>query len=59
MSTGNEKTTDNLEQDFHGAAIISEDGKELPITEDMVQDACHKLEPEAEAEDSQDENTSK
>ncbi|MCB1667882.1 MAG: hypothetical protein R3E73_12040 [Porticoccaceae bacterium] len=26
--------------DFHGAAIIDEDGKEVPITEDMVQEAC-------------------
>ena len=28
------------EHDFHGAAIIDENGKEIPITEEMVQDAC-------------------
>lgn len=30
--------------DFHGAAIIDGHGREIPITEDMVQDACNKLE---------------
>ena len=29
--------------DFHGAAIINEQGKEVPITEDMVKRACEKL----------------
>lgn len=28
------------EADFHGAAIIDENGKEVPITETMVQQAC-------------------
>lgn len=32
--------------DFHGAAVIDEDGKEIPITEEMVQDACQKLDNE-------------
>ncbi len=32
--------------DFHGAAILNEDGTETPITEDMVQDACEKLDSE-------------
>lgn len=38
-----EKTKDSNEQatDFHGAALIDEDGNEIPITEDMVQEACH------------------
>jgi hypothetical protein len=30
--------------DFHGAAIIDKDGKEVPITEEMVQRACSELE---------------
>lgn len=40
------KNTDNYEHtvepeaNFHGAALIDEDGNEIPITEDMVQDAC-------------------
>ena len=29
--------------DFHGAAIIDENGIEQPITEEMVQTACQKL----------------
>lgn len=32
------------EPDFHGAAIIDEQGREIPITESMVQRACEKLE---------------
>ena len=31
------------EPDFHGAAIIDEEGHEIPITEDMIKDACEKL----------------
>ncbi len=30
--------------DFHGAAIIDDSGREVPITEDMVQNACQSLE---------------
>lgn len=30
--------------DFHGAAIIDATGREVPITEDMVQSACQSLE---------------
>lgn len=37
--------------DFHGAAIIGEDGREIPITEDMIKDACRKLDPEADDAD--------
>ena len=31
------------DRDFHGAAIIDENGNEIPITEDMIQDACREL----------------
>lgn len=30
--------------DFHGAAIVTGDGRELPITETMLRDAFEKLE---------------
>ncbi|MGB0669837.1 MAG: PA1571 family protein [Porticoccaceae bacterium] len=29
--------------DFNGAAVINEQGEEIPITEEMVQDACDQL----------------
>lgn len=29
--------------DFNGAAIIDDQGAEIPITEEMVQDACEEL----------------
>ncbi|BAP14098.1 hypothetical protein Y017_01030 [Alcanivorax sp. 97CO-5] len=29
---------------FHGAAIIDEQGREIPITEEMIQRACEHLE---------------
>lgn len=32
------------EPDFHGAALIDERGREIPITEEMVQRACAALE---------------
>ena len=32
------------EVDFHGAAIIDASGREIPITEEMIRDACDKLE---------------
>lgn len=31
------------DRDFHGAAIIDEHGKEVPITEEMIQKACDDL----------------
>ena len=31
--------------DFHGAAIIDERGREIPITEDMIQQAFAELAP--------------
>lgn len=30
--------------DFHGAAIIDNEGHEVPITDEMVKDACENLE---------------
>jgi len=30
--------------DFHGAAIIDDNGREIPITEEMIQQACEDLE---------------
>ena len=32
------------EADFHGAALIDAQGREIPITEDMIQQACERLE---------------
>ena len=29
--------------DFHGAAILDENGNEIPITEDMIRNACQCL----------------
>jgi hypothetical protein len=40
----NKEKTNKHTTDFHGAALIDEDGNEIPITEDMVQNACHNLE---------------
>lgn len=34
---------DNQEVDFHGAAVIDENGREIPITEEMIQKACAEL----------------
>ena len=42
--------------DFHGAAIIDEDGHEIPITEDMIKDACKKLDPTAVEEAGENES---
>lgn len=39
--------------DFHGAAIIDEQGREIPITESMVQKACKQLQEKKSAEKSQ------
>lgn len=35
--------TEEKATDFNGAALIDENGNEIPITEDMVQDACQTL----------------
>lgn len=40
--------------DFHGAAIIDEEGHEIPITEEMIKDACKKLDPTATAPEDTD-----
>lgn len=31
-------------KDFHGAALIDEQGREVPITEEMIRRACETLE---------------
>lgn len=46
-----QESTAHQEIDFHGATVIDANGNEVNITEDMVQDACHKLEPELDDED--------
>ncbi len=38
-STSNDTVNLPLEIDFHGAAIVREDGVEIPITADMVEKA--------------------
>ena len=38
------------EVDFHGAAIIDDDGNITPITEEMVQKACSELEESRDTE---------
>lgn len=40
-----QKSDELPDVDFHGAAIIDEDGNEVPITETMIKEACEKLEP--------------
>jgi len=41
MNSKQKQTNDDAPTtDFHGAALIDEDGNEIPITEDMVQSAC-------------------
>jgi len=39
------QTTDDTAQetDFNGAALIDENGNEIPITEEMIQNACEEL----------------
>lgn len=36
--------TEALCIDFHGAAIIDDNGVEIPITEEMVKHACQQVE---------------
>lgn len=43
--TAKETSAEIPEVDFHGAAIIDENGNEVPITETMIKEACEKLEP--------------
>lgn len=35
--------------DFHGAAIIDQNGREVPITEDMLQKAFKKLQEKSKS----------
>lgn len=44
MSNVERKTKKIREIDFHGAAIIDKFGREIAITEEMVQEAFKKLE---------------
>lgn len=47
--SGESKEKNDLEPniDFHGAAVVDEEGNEIEITESMVRKAIHELEPEA------------
>jgi hypothetical protein len=38
-----------IEPDQHGAAIIDEQGNEIPITDKMIKDACQELEENRKA----------
>jgi len=42
-NSSNDRQDDTVAPDFHGAAIIDDQGVEVPITEDMVQTACNEL----------------
>ena len=41
---------DNKTIDFHGAAIIDEKGREIPITEEMIQQACEDLDSDSDTQ---------
>lgn len=43
MSANNISRQTKPAPDFHGAALIDERGREIPITEAMVQRACQQL----------------
>ncbi|WP_461518049.1 PA1571 family protein [Porticoccus sp.] len=43
----NKTTVSEPSPDFHGAAVIDEDGNEIPITEGMLQEAFEELEESA------------
>jgi hypothetical protein len=43
MQTRQQNPSDHA-KDFHGAALIDEQGREVPITEDMIRRACETLE---------------
>lgn len=49
-STETHKKNDQEESpsDFHGAAIIDNEGHEVPITDEMVKNACENLEKQRE-----------
>ena len=36
---------------FHGGAVIEDDGREIPITEEMILTACRELERRLNASD--------
>jgi hypothetical protein len=41
-----QKQQQENQANFHGAAVIDKQGREIPITEDMIKQACEKLERE-------------
>lgn len=43
MPNTSNRVNPSARADFHGAAIIDAHGREIPITEDMIRDACEKL----------------
>jgi len=44
MNNDSKKERNIKEIDFHGAAVIDKFGREIAITEDMIQEAFKKLE---------------
>lgn len=54
MNNKQKQTNDDTEiTDFHGAALIDEEGNETPITEGMVQNACSE---QKESDDNKNKN---
>lgn len=43
LSSKKNKQPNNYCIDFHGAAVIDQDGQEIAITEEMVAEACSQL----------------
>lgn len=46
-------TAKDLETDFHGGAIIDEQGQETPMTEEMIRHALEALAEQADAANDQ------
>lgn len=42
--TTDKSDSNPLQPNFNGAAIIDDDGNEIPITEEMIKSACDELE---------------
>jgi len=42
--------------DFHGAALLDDEGNEIPITEDMVREACKELDENGQQAQESDQN---
>ena len=43
LAGANQNNNDNIEVDFHGASIVTASGKEIPITEQMLQRSFNAL----------------